>query len=126
MKRLALLASLLFSLCLVVSAADFAGDWTAESHLANGTVIPYALTIKTDGNTVSGTLHYAKRAAKTLDEGAIHGDEISFTVTEMSEAGPYKMFYKAKMEGAQLHLVGEREGKEGKLVKGRDLSFTRK
>ena len=44
----------------------------------------------------------------------------------MSEAGPYKMSYHGKLEGEQLKVVGERESKEGKMVKARDLTFTRK
>jgi hypothetical protein len=42
-----------------------------------------------------------------------NGYAITFFVTEISEAGPYKLFYKGKLEGEQLSLIGEREDKEG-------------
>ena len=107
-------------------AADFAGAWKAELKAANGTVIPFSLDLKNEGNALNGTLQYASRKAKPLENGAINGDEATFSVNEMSEAGPYKMSYKAKLEGDQLHLIGERENREGKMVKARDLMFTRK
>jgi hypothetical protein len=107
-------------------AADFSGVWKAELKAPNGTVIPFALDLKADGNTLNGTLQYATRKPKPLENGVIKSDEATFSIIEMSEAGPYKMSYKAKMEGDQLHLVGERENREGKMVKARDLMFTRK
>ncbi len=118
---------LLFSLAAAAAwAADFSGAWKAELKAANGTVIPFALDLKADGNSLNGTLQYATRKAKPLENGVINSDEATFFIIEMSEAGPYKMSYKAKLEGDQLHLVGERENKEGKMVKARDLVFTRK
>jgi|SRR5437660_3973446 len=119
-----LLPFLLF-LCGVALAADVAGNWQAEMHASNGTVTPFALSLKTDGGTLTGTLQYGKRAAKPLEDGKANGDEITFSVTEMSEAGPYKMSYHGKLEGDQLKIIGERENREGKMVKARDLTFTR-
>ena len=115
-------------LCFVVSAfaADFSGAWTAELKTSNGTVIPFALDLKADGSALNGTLQYGTRKPKPLENGVINGGEATFSIIEMSEAGPYKMSYTAKIEGDQLHLVGERENREGKMVKARDLMFARK
>ena len=112
-------------LCLPLSAiaAELGGEWKAEIHASNGTVIPFALDLKTEGNALTGTLQYANRKPKPLENGVINGDEVTFTVTEMSEAGPYKMSYKGKLEGDQLKIIGERENREGKMVKARDLTF---
>jgi hypothetical protein len=126
LKLRTVLPAFLLCFAVVALAADFAGEWKAEVHANNGTVIPFALDIKTAGNTLTGTLQYATRKPRTLDNGVIKGDEATFTVNEMSEAGPYTMSYKVKLEGDQLRLVGERENKEGKMVKARDLTFTRK
>jgi hypothetical protein len=127
-KIFTLLVSLILCLCLglTASAADFAGDWQAEMHLSNGTTTVFLLALKTEGSTLTGTLQYGKRNPKPLDNGAIQGNEVSFTVTEMSEAGPYKMSYKGKLEGNELKIIGERENQEGKIVKARDLTFARK
>ncbi len=107
-------------------AADFAGAWKAELKASNGTVTEFALDLKIDGNSLNGTLQFGTRKARPLENGVINGDEATFTVTDMSEAGPYKMSYKAQLEGGQLHLVGERANRDGKMVKARDLVFTRK
>ena len=120
------LAVLLLSLPLSAIAAEFAGEWKAEIHASNGTVIPFALDLKTEQNTLTGTLQYANRKPKPLENGVINGDEVTVTVMEMSEAGPYKMSYKGRLEGDQLKIIGERENREGKMVKARDLTFTRK
>jgi hypothetical protein len=120
-----LLLSLLFFSAVAV-AADFAGEWKAEIKTGNGTVIPFALDIKTAAGGLTGTLQYGTRKPKSLDNGVINGDEATFTVNEISEAGPYTMSYKAKLEGEQLKLIGERPNREGKMVKARDLTFTRK
>ena len=117
---------LLFCLAASALAADFSGAWKAELKTSNGTVIPFALDLKADGNTLNGTLQYGTRKPKPLENGVINSDEATFSIIEMSEAGPYKMSYKAKLEGDQIHLVGERENREGKMVKARDLMFTRK
>jgi len=121
-----LLPSLLLCLAVAALAADFAGEWKAEIKASNGTVIPFALELKTEGTTLTGTLQYGTRKPKPLDNGVINGDEATFTVMEISEAGPYKMSYKAKLEGAELKLIGERENREGKMVQARNLTFTRK
>jgi len=126
MKLRFALASLIFGLALPAFAADFAGAWKAELKSSNGTVIPFALDLKSDGNALNGTLQFGTRKPRTLENGVIDGDEATFSITEMSEAGPYKMSCKVKFEGDQLHLLGERENREGKMVKVRDLMFTRK
>lgn len=124
--KISKLIPLLLLLCGVVLAADVAGDWQAEVKAGNGTVIPFALTLNTEGANLTGTFQYGKRAAKPLEDGKVNGDEITFSVTEMSEAGPYKMSYHGKLEGDELKVIGERENREGKMVKARDLTFKRK
>src|SRR4029077_19666759 len=108
MKFRTLLPLLLLCFAVVAAAADFAGDWKAEIKAPNGTVIPFALDLKTEGSTLTGTLQYATRKPKPIDEGVIKGDEITFSVMEISEAGPYKMSYKGKLEGNELKIIGER------------------
>ena len=120
-----LLPWLLLCLTLPAAAADLAGNWKAEVRTGNGTVITFVPELKTDGNNLTGTLQYATRKPKPLDKGVINGDEITFSVIEMSEAGPYTMSYKGKIEGDQLKIIGERENREGKMVKARDLTFTK-
>ena len=125
MKFRALLPLLVLCLAVVATAADFAGDWKAEIKASNGTVIPFALDLKTEGSTLTGTLQYGTRKPKPIEGGVIKGDEVTFSVIEMSEAGPYKMSYKGKLEGSELKIIGERE-REGKMVQARNLTFTRK
>ena len=126
MKFRTLLPLLLLCFAVVATAADFAGDWKAEIKASNGTVIPFALELKTEGSTLTGTLQYATRKPKPIEGGVIKGDEVTFSVIEMSEAGPYKMSYKGKLEGSELKIIGERENREGKMVQARNLTFTRK
>jgi hypothetical protein len=125
-KYRTLLPLLFLCLAAVGTAAEFAGDWKAEIKASNGTVIPFALELKTEGSTLTGTLQYAARKPKPIEGGIIKGDEVTFSVIEMSEAGPYKMSYRGKLEGNELKIIGERENREGKTVQARDLTFTRK
>ena len=99
LKLRILLPSFLLCFAVVALAADFAGEWKAEVHAKNETVIPFALDLKVDGSTLTGTLQYATRKPRALENGVIKGDEATFTVNEISEAGPYKMSYKAKLRG---------------------------
>jgi hypothetical protein len=126
LKNRALILVLLLCTALVAFAADFAGNWQFDVHAANGTTIPFVLILKTAGNTLTGSLKAGNRAAKPVDDGVVNGDEISFTVTAMSEAGPYKTAYTGKLDGDQLKINGERTGDNGTKTKIKEMVFSRK
>jgi hypothetical protein len=83
-----------------VAAADPSGTWTWKFTTQNGREISSALTLKVDGEKLTGTLTRGRQQRATeISNGTFKDDEVSFEVTV--ERGDRKSTtkYKGKIEG---------------------------
>ena len=86
-------------------AADVAGQWKAQAQGADITI-----TLKVDGNTVTGTLDNSMAGPTDIKEGKIDGDEISFYVVRKISENETKITWKGKVAGDEIKFTRQMQG----------------
>ena len=83
MKKLTLTTTLIFCIAMACFAAfaGFAGKWQANIKLPDGNVYPIAYDFQVSGGKLTGTAT-AKGPAKTINDGKVNGNKISFSITD--------------------------------------------
>ena len=96
------------ALMCLFSFAAFAGDvngkWTYETTTQNGDKRPGALTLKAEGDKLTGTITGRQGAETPISEGKITGDDISFVVVRNFNGEERKIKYTGKLVGNELKL----------------------
>ncbi len=83
----------------IASAADINGKWKAEFTTPDGTARTNTFTFKAEGAKLTGTVA-GSQDETPIQNGAISGDEISFTADR-----PFGKFtYKGKVSGNEIKL----------------------
>jgi len=109
-RKLSLVAALTAVLGLVAFAADVSGKWKAEFEGRDGQKMTSDLTLKADGEALTGTIS-GRGGDTAISEGKISGDDISFVVVRNFQGQEAKMQYKGKVAGDEIKLsVQFREG----------------
>jgi hypothetical protein len=86
----------------VLFAADISGKWRAEFTTPDGTQRVNTFTFKMDGGKLTGTVA-GSQDETPIQNGAVAGDEISFTADR-----PFGNFkYKGKISGDQIKFQVE-------------------
>ena len=106
MKRTASLTTICF---LVLTSMAFAqsvdGQWTTGLHARDGQLI--TLTLKSDGNKVSGTLYGAQPIPL---EGTIEGNTLKITLKVTTATGSELLVnYTATLEGDEMKFTHQSE-----------------
>jgi hypothetical protein len=86
-------------------AADVTGQWKAQAQGADITI-----TLKVDGNTVTGTLDNSMAGPTDIKEGKIDGDEISFYVVRKLGENDTKITWKGKVAGDEIKFTRQAQG----------------
>ena len=101
-KLILLLVAVALSLPSGMLAADINGKWKAEFTSPDGTARTNTFTFKADGTKLTGTVA-GSQDQTPIQNGAISGDEISFTAER-----PFGKFtYKGKVTGDQIKMKVE-------------------
>lgn len=91
-------------------AGDVSGKWKYSMAGRNGNTIESTLTLKAEGEKLTGTV--SGRAGDTaIQDGKVAGDDVSFNVVRNFNGNEMKIAYKGKLEGDALKLniaMGER------------------
>jgi hypothetical protein len=92
-------------------AADIDGKWTAQFEGRNGEQTQ-TLTLKASDNGLTGTIQGARGPAAEISNGAIDGNNISFTVVREFRNNKMTQEYKGTVSGGVLKLTvsGRRGG----------------
>ena len=92
-------------------AADVNGAWKGTVTLPDGSTRENTLTLKAEGEKLSGTV--ASQAGESkFDNGTIKGDDIAFTVVRNFGGNDITFNYKGKVTGDKIAFkvsAGERE-----------------
>lgn len=97
--------AVVLALCAVsASAADVSGKWKATYTTPDGQQRESTLDLKAEGAKLTGTISSARGEAK-IDNGAIDGDQVSFTVTRNFNGNDVTLKYKGKVSGDELKLT---------------------
>lgn len=84
-------------------AADVSGKWKAEFETPNGQTRTSNLTLKADGETLTGTIS-GRGGDTAISEGKVSGDEISFVVVRDFQGQQMKSQYKGKVAGDEIKM----------------------
>ena len=100
---------LLFTICtvltfaLVIWAADVTGKWTAQVPGRSGQMRDVTITLKADGQTLTGSIT-GRGGENPISEGKVSGDDLSFKVTTQNGTQTYT----GKVVGSEIKF--KREG----------------
>jgi hypothetical protein len=95
-------------------AADLNGKWTAEMQGPNGNSSHTSFTLKSDGNTLTGSVLGGRGGEQPISDGHVDADTISFSVVREFNGNQVKINYKGKVDGDTIHFTATREGGEGR------------
>lgn len=84
-------------------AADVNGKWVSEMKTRDGQVRTSTFEFKADGEKLTGTVSGARGSAE-ISEGKISGDDISFVVARKFQDREFRMQYKGKVTGDEIHF----------------------
>jgi hypothetical protein len=112
--------------CLAAAAmaADANGTWKWKFTGQNGQEVDSALTLKQDGEKLTGTItRGAAGRSVEIKDGAIKDGEISFTTTVERNGNSFTSKYKGKVEGDTIK--GKIENNRNGETRTRDWEATR-
>jgi hypothetical protein len=92
-----------------VQAANPNGTWTWKFSGQNGQEIELSLTLKTDGDKLSGTLKRPNGQGTEIMNGTFKNDEVAFTTVIERNGQSFTTKYKGKIEGDTIKGKTERE-----------------
>lgn len=113
-RRQLLTAVLLLSMAAIAFGADVNGKWVGETQGRGGQTQTLTITLKVEGNTLTGTVA-TPRGETPISDGKIDGDTISFTQTIEFNGNTLKFLYTGKVSGDQIQFKRQREGGQGRV-----------
>jgi hypothetical protein len=93
----------------VALAADVTGKWSAEMPGRGGNSRQMVITLKAEGNALTGTVS-GPRGDTDIQDGKIDGENISFSVVREFNGNSFKLNYTGKVSGDEIHFKVSREG----------------
>jgi hypothetical protein len=100
-KTLLSVFGLLALSCMVALGADIDGKWMSEAQGKGG---PQTLTLKADGDKLTGTLAGGRGGENPISEGMIHGSDVMFKVVREVQGNKVETSYKGTVSGSDLKL----------------------
>ncbi len=97
------------------AAADPNGTWKWKFTTQNGQEFELSVTLKAEGNKLTGQLTLPMGDNIDIKEGAFANDEVSFTTEVERNGNTFKTKYKGKVEGDTIKGKSERE-RNGEVV----------
>lgn len=88
----------MFGLSPSASAADATGQWK-WSYERNGETVPNTMTLKQDGEKLTGTVIGRSNIETAIADGRIKDGAISFTVTRERNGAKFVSYYKGRLAG---------------------------
>lgn len=85
--------------------ADVTGKWTAETTGRDGQKRTMTYALKADGDKLTGTVAGGMGGERTIENGKITGDEISFDVKVEFNGEARTMSYKGKIAGDEMKMT---------------------
>lgn len=104
-------AVIFVALAAVLCAAGIDGKYKGTVTLPNGDTRENTMTLKTDGEMVSGSIASQMGESK-FDNGTVKGDEVAFTVVRNFGGDDITFHYKGKVSGDKIVFkvsAGERQ-----------------
>jgi hypothetical protein len=111
MKSRIVLVTLILSFFLVAVAwaADVTGKWTAQVPGRGGQTRETTFNFKAEGAKLTGTMT-GPQGDIPIENGAVKGDEITFSTKFTGGGGEIKINFKGKVAGDEIKFSRMREG----------------
>lgn len=93
-------------------AADVSGKWTYEMTGRNGNTMTSNLTLKADGDKLTGSVS-GRNGDTDISDGKVDGDNVSFTVVREFNGNKMTQSYKGKLDGDTIHFAVSMQGGPG-------------
>ncbi|MCU1293935.1 MAG: hypothetical protein JWP08_2785, partial [Bryobacterales bacterium] len=94
-------------------ASDPNGKWTGEFPGAQGNTVHSVITLKAEGDAVTGSVEGMRGGETAISDGKVNGEDIVFSVVREWQGQQFKMIYHGKLKGNTIHFTVSREGGEG-------------
>lgn len=94
----------------IAYASDVTGKWVAQVTGRNGQTREVTITLKAEGEKLTGTVS-GRQGDNQISDGNIKGDDLSFTVTQNVQGNEVKVTYKGKVSGDEIKFtrtIGDR------------------
>ncbi len=113
MRRIFALASLLFAIVGMLSAADVSGQWKGSFDF-NGTPVPLTFNMKQADANLTGTIAGLPTPDVPIKDGKVDGDNVTFWVGIEYQGNPVKLVVKGKLSGDEIKFsIGTEDGAWG-------------
>ena len=96
---------------LALFAGDPSGKWTWEMEGRDGQKRSQTLTLKAEGDKLTGTMP-GRQGETPIADGKVSGDDVSFSITRSMGGESRKLLYTGKIVGDELRLTMKSEGGE--------------
>ncbi|HZQ92336.1 MAG TPA: hypothetical protein VFA60_11125 [Terriglobales bacterium] len=110
-KTLALALALVSTLVLAY-AVNVDGTWSGELHTREGGAFQVTLTLKAQGDKLTGTYGQGAMEDVNIENGRLSGDTVTFSITRQVRDQQIKISYTGKVEGNTMKLTSQREGSQ--------------
>ena len=94
---------------LALHAADISGKWTAQVPGRDGQTRETTITLKQDGEKLTGTTS-GMNGDMPISDGTVKGEDVAFTVVANFNGNEVKMLYKGKVTAEGIKFTRTREG----------------
>jgi hypothetical protein len=94
-------------------AADPTGKWTSEFQGPQGNTVRNIITLKADGENVTGSVQGMRGGQTPISDGKVAGDQVTFSVVREWQGEKIKMLYHGTLKGNVIHFAVTREGGQG-------------
>jgi hypothetical protein len=88
--------------CLVALAADIDGTWMSEAQGKGG---PQTLTLKSEGDKLTGSMGGGRGGPVNISEGMVHGNDVMFKIMREFNGNSVTQEYKGTVSGSDLKLT---------------------
>lgn len=110
-RKLLSIALALVATAALAYAADVNGAWSGELHTREGGAFQVTLTLKAQGDKVTGTYGQGSAEDVNIENGKLAGDTLTFSITRQGRDNQSLKFnYTGKVEGNTMKLTSQREG----------------
>jgi len=117
-KKLLFVTTLLLVVAVGAFAADLTGKWTYSMQGRDGTPREVTITLKQDGNTLTGEVPGMGRGGQggtpsQITNGKVDGDKFSFEVVREFQGNKMTTKYEGTAAGSELKMKVTRETQNG-------------
>jgi hypothetical protein len=88
-----------------VAAQELAGKWVGDEQGRGNVTYPVALELVVKGSEVTGTVSVGEDPIKTVRDGKVDGDTITFTTPAMMNGREIGMTWRGTLKGGELTFV---------------------